>query len=323
LARRFPYLLADIGGTNTRIALGGVKGAPSHASKIANDEVDDIRVELSKALRAAGEEKPQYGVIAAAGPIDCDHVRLTNRDWRISRAELERVLDLDRIVIVNDFVAMAHAVDALAPDDLLQVGGSTVTPDGNLLVCGPGTGFGAAARVRDAERTSAIASEAGHMRLGATTDDEARIFRNMAANDGTLSVEGMLSGRGLVALHRCLHGEDASSGQVIADAVRGDRNALETVTCFLRVFGRVVGDLCLVFNANAAYLAGGISRALAPLYAASPFREALEDHPPYRVRLRSIPVFVVTHEAPGLVGALQIARSKFPESLPPAPRSAL
>lgn len=317
------YLLADIGGTNARVALGGAVGAPKAVSCIANDAVDDIRVELSKAVRTAGEQKPQYGVIAAAGPIDGDHVRLTNREWTLSRPELENALALKRLIIVNDFIAMAHAVTALAPDELVQVGGEAATPNGDLLVCGPGTGFGTAALMRDGDRVFTIATEAGHMRLGATTDEEARVFRCMAASGNTLSVEEMLSGKGLVALHHRLSGQDARSGQVVAAAIGGNREALEAVNFFMRVFGRVVGDLCLAFNATAAYLGGGVGRALAPLYTASPFRGAFEDHPPYQSRLRATPVFVVTHEAPGLVGALQIARREFSAGTPPPPRSAL
>jgi glucokinase len=316
------YLLADIGGTNTRIALAGKEGAPQILCRIPNDQIEDIRVELSKAARVRGRRGLQFGVIAAAGPVGGGRVRLTNRDWTLSRRELEQALALEQLIIVNDFVAMAHAVTALAPHDLVRLGGGEPA-EGNVLVCGPGTGFGTAALMRDAERTFTHATEAGHMRLGATTDEEARVFRDIAGNGGTLSVEQVLSGGGLIALHRCLSGQQARSSQVIAAAIGGNREALKTIDFFMRVFGRVVGDLCLAFNATAAYLVGGVGRALAPLYPASPFRGTFEDHPPYRPRLRATPVFVVTHEAPGLVGAMQIARREFAGSPPTSRRSVL
>ncbi|HEV2000685.1 MAG TPA: glucokinase, partial [Xanthobacteraceae bacterium] len=71
-------------------------------------------------------------------------------------------------------------------------------------------------------------------------------------------------------------------------------------------------DLALAFDARGGvFLGGGVSRALAQLMAGSPFRAAFEDHPPYQKRLAGIPVHVVMHPAPGLVGAAVIARAEF------------
>jgi glucokinase len=78
---------------------------------------------------------------------------------------------------------------------------------------------------------------------------------------------------------------------------------------FLRWFGRVAGDLALTFDARGGvYLAGGVSRSLAPLVASSHFRETFENHPPYGVRLAAIPVHVVVHPVPGLLGAAVLAK---------------
>ena len=66
-------------------------------------------------------------------------------------------------------VAVAHALPALRQADLVAVGGGHGEPRGTMLACGPGTGFGAACLHRDVGKPRAIASEAGHMRLGAAT----------------------------------------------------------------------------------------------------------------------------------------------------------
>jgi glucokinase len=288
---------------------------------IANDDVRDIRSLLVETMQSAGSERPQFGVIAAAGPIDAGNVRLTNRNWTLSQAELETSLGLKRLLIVNDFVAMAHAVPALAPDELVAIGDNRRPPDGNLLVCGPGTGFGVAVLIQTPRGPFAIATEAGHMRLGATTDEEIRVFAKIESGK-SLAVEDVLSGRGLMALHRALGGAHATTDQLIA-VHNGDGDSAKTLDFFMRVFGRVAGDLALAFDARGgAFLGGGLGRALAPFYARTSFREAFDDHPPYQERMRAIPVFVIGHEAPGLVGALQIARSEF-AGTPPLPRSNL
>lgn len=311
MAQHSPYLLADIGGTHTRIALGGAEGEPVNVRKFVNDEVDDIRLILSDVTRSAGGAAPRYGVIAAAGPVEDDHVRLTNRDWVLSRSELERALGLERLIFVNDFVAMAHALPALALADLVPIGDAASRPDGNLLTCGPGTGFGVAALLQSPGGAFAIATEAGHMRLGATTEEEARVFRSIGEG-GSIEVEQILSGRGLAAVHHALTGKEITPREVLSGAGTANPDALRTVAFFARIFGRVVGDLCLAFNAAGAYLGGGIGKALIPFYSGSPFREAFDDHPPYRARMRATPVFAITHDLPGVVGALEIARQEFP-----------
>jgi glucokinase len=315
--------LADIGGTNTRIALGGAEGPPHNVLAIANDEVSDVGALLADAVRNAGSQKPRFGVIAAAGPVDGDNVRLTNRNWSLSAPDLEKSLGLERLLIVNDFAAMAYAVSALAPEEFAAIGGDPAPHEGNVLVCGPGTGFGVSILVRASRRPFAISTEAGHMRLGATSDDEARVFAKIAESGGLPAVEDVLSGRGLAVLHRALTGKAAATGRVILAAQDGDADSVKTITFFMRVFGRVVGDLVLAFDARGgAYIGGGVGRALKPFYAGSPFRQTFDDHPPYQERMHAIPVSVIDHEAPGLLGALEIARREF-AGTPPLSRSKL
>jgi glucokinase len=316
LSEHLPYLVADIGGTNTRIGLGAIDGAPRSVQSFRNDTLRDVRDVLTAALRNAPAQ-PRYGVIAAAGPVEGDRIHLTNRNWTLERADLEQSLGLERLILVNDFAAMAHSVAALAGEELVAIGGSSPNRGGNLLVCGPGTGFGVAMLLQTSRGPFAAATEAGHMRLGATTDEEARVFRKLANDPRGIAVEELLSGRGLIALHRALNGEAATTDEVIRDANSSRPSAAATMTFFMRVFGRVVGDLTLACNARGGvYLGGGIGRALAPLYPTAPFRAAFEAHPPYEAQLRAVPIHVIMHESPGLIGALQIARSEFPATPP-------
>ena len=100
-----------------------------------------------------------------------------------------------------------------------------------------------------------------------------------------------------------------STDRAIIDAAK-NRNAERATVTFSSwsVFGRVACDLALAFDARAGvYIAGGLGQALAELYAGSPFDEAFRDHPPYQDRLAAIPVHVILHPFPGLVGAQQIA----------------
>jgi len=210
-------------------------------------------------------------------------------------------------MVVNDFVAVAHALPALTSADLVSIPGGHKNSKGNLLACGPGSGFGVAALI-PARRPIAIASEAGHMRLGAATSDAARVVAHLVKELGTVVTEHVLSGPGLVRLHRILTGKQESAEDIAAAARKGRADAKATSDMFLRWFGRIAGDLALTFDARGGvYLAGGVSRSLAPLVANSLFRETFENHPPYAARLAAIPVHVVVHPTPGLLGAAVLA----------------
>lgn len=303
-------LLADIGGTTTRIARAGADGVPFDIRLEANDSYGSLEELLASYLASVCGEAPRWGALAVAGPIDGDDVRLTNRDWRFSVESLARSLNFLRIEVLNDFEAFAHGLPLLTRDDLLEVGTGRATPGAPMLLCGPGTGLGTAFILpREAAGYLVIPSEAGHMRLGAVTTDEARILAHLVRDLGPVSVEHVLSGPGLVRLHRILSGETLSSHAIIKAALDGQRQEKESCNTFLRLLGRVLGDLALALETKGGvFVGGGIGRAMAHLFTDSPFRAAFEEHPPYTDRLSLIPIHVVMHATPGLVGIGEIGR---------------
>ncbi len=302
-------LIADIGGSTTRIARSGADGVPFDVRLETNDSYTSVQDLVGTYLSALSGEAPVGAVLAVAGPVDGDEVRLTNREWRFSRAGLGTALGLERVEVLNDFVAFAHAVPQLGRDDLLAVGVGRAAAGRPRLVCGPGTGFGTALILTREGGHDVLPSEAGHMRFGAVTTDEARLIAHMVRDMGPVAVEHVLSGGGLVRMHRILTGERLSAHAIVKAALGGQPSEKETCALFLRVLGRVLGDLALAFEAlGGVYVGGGLGRGLAPLFADSPFRAAFEDHPPYGERLAQVPVQVVTHAAPGLLGAARLGR---------------
>jgi glucokinase len=271
--------------------------------------VPDLQELLARELAAAGKSRPRIAALAVAAPVDSDRIALTNRAWTFSQAKLKRALKLKHLIVVNDFAAVAHALPALKTKDLVQIGGGKGKKDGNLLACGPGTGFGVAALIRAESAQTVLASEAGHMLLGPAAG-EAEIFARLSG-PRPLVTENLLSGPGLARLHRALSGQALSSNQVITNANMRHEEALRTVEAFLRILGRVAGDLALAFDARGGvYIAGGVGRALAPLFAASPFRKAFDEHPTYGERLAAIPTSAIVHPSPELLGALTLAEMR-------------
>jgi len=303
-------LVADLGASTTRLALASAKGGLDYVRSFAAKQNESPEVVLEAAL-ADTKPRPKAAVLAVAAPIDGDHVSMTNREWSFSQKALAKSLRLKRLVVVNDFVAVAHALPVLGKADLVTVGGGQAAPKGTLLACGPGSGFGVSALVRSPRTHIAFASEAGHMRMGATAADEARVLAHLVQELGPVVIDQVISGPGLVRLHKILSGESSSPEEIVIAARSGRSRAKETIDFFLRGFGRIAGDLALAFDARGGmFLAGGISRALAPLIPVSKFRDVFCDHPPYQARLAAIPIHVIVHPVPGLLGAAAIAKHK-------------
>jgi glucokinase len=128
-----------------------------------------------------------------------------------------------------------------------------------------------------------------------------------------LSVETILSGAGLSRLHDALTGNSLRSEEIFKLADAGDPSANNTIAKFLSVFGRVAGDLALAYSAaGGVFIAGGVGRALANRYEASPFLASFDDHPPYSERLSKVPIALLLLEQPGLLGALRYGLSRTP-----------
>lgn len=302
-------LIADIGGTSSRLALVGPDGVPRDIQIHRNVDFAGFKqmIEADLAQRGEGAHAAVGGaVLAVAGPADEEVIRLTNRDWSFSKRDMRRHFGWQKFAALNDFEALALGVLALTPDDLVPVGGGHAERDAPILVCGPGTGFGTAILVKTGRNRMVLTGEGGRVRLGAADSEEALLLGHMVRELGPVVVEHALSGSGLARIHRILSGVSLSPEEVIAAARRDEDAAKHSCGVFLRLFGRIAGDLALITNARGGvYIAGGVSVGLASLFAGSAFRAAFEEHPPFEGRLADIPVQVITHPTPGLIGCGQ------------------
>jgi glucokinase len=301
-------LVADIGGTNSRVAFAEPGGRPERIVTLSNDEAGGPEGVLARALE--GAPTPRLAVLALASPVAGDEIPLTNRDWIVRPKELAARFRIARVHALNDFEAIAYALPKLTGADLHPVGPATLFPDGVKLAIGPGTGLGAAALVPSASGYRVIATEAGHMSFGAAYPDELMIFHRLLEKHTPLSVEHILSGSGLARLHRAMHPEllELKPEMILRQAQAGDRAARATVAMFVRLFGRFAGDMALAFRAmGGVYIAGGVAAKLGPLFDAGLFRAAFERHPPYENLLKAIPSALIVAPEPGLIGCAAYA----------------
>lgn len=305
-------LLADIGGTTSRFALLGQNGRPENPVTIANDSADSVEGAIAQALQRLSV-RPHSAVIAVAGPVNGDEIALTNRAWRFAVSGLCARFGFERIDAVNDFEAVAWSLAALGDDDIVALGAPRMTPGGVKAVLGPGTGLGVGALISAGENLHVVASEGGHISFGAANADEEPVFARLRADGARRSAEGILSGPGLVRLHRAVHPEamKLSPEMILTQARAGGREARATVALFVRLLGRFAGDIALAFKAEGGiYLAGGVALALRGLLDEASFRRAFEAHAPHEAWLARVPAALITCEEPGLLGCAVFASRK-------------
>jgi glucokinase len=302
-------LVADVGGTTTRVALAAPGGRPEQIVRFENDDISGVDDALRRYLDRV-DAKPHAATIAVAGPIAGEEIALTNRPWRFRREEMRAQFGFERFDVLNDFQAVAWGLPALQADELLALGPAGVPGPGPKVALGPGTGLGVAALIPNGADWVVAASEGGHMSFGAAAEEEVAIFRSLGNGSLRVSAETAVSGRGIERLWRAMNPErePLPARGVVAAAHAGDPGALAVIDQFVRLFGRFAGDVALVFRATGGvYIAGGIARRFGTLFNSVVFREAFEAHPPYVAMLEQTPTFLVTCVEPGLLGCAAYA----------------
>lgn len=309
------YLLADIGGTHTRLTLDDGGGDCGQAQSFDNKDFDGLGDLVETYLRGVSPKRPTVGAFAVACPVTGDRIRLTNLAWEFSVSELQKRLKLEALEVVNDFAAQALAIPELAAEDFVQIGGGEPLENAPVGVLGPGTGLGVAGLVRCDRRWMALPGEGGHASLAASTDEEADLIAELRRRYGHVSAERVLSGGGLVELYRWCKGRPELSVRppdVTDRALDGDDpEAEKALALFFAMLGTVAGDLALTLGAaGGVYLTGGILPSVCAAFETSSFRERFVAKGRFRSYLEGVPTRLIVSPFPAFKGLAAVARQR-------------
>src|SRR5690606_10859069 len=204
-----PFIAADVGGTHVRVGLvrgNGGRVEVLEYDKFACADFAGLADVLERFLQGLASAQPvRAGVIACAGHALPDGTLLSaNLPWPVSLADIQSRLGLADFRLVNDFEAVAHAVGQVGTQALVRLSGPAQTPDGPVLVVGPGTGLGAAVRIPSPRGTVVLATEAGQAALTTGNELEMAVLREFLRDRSHVPIEHALSGPGLVRLHHAL-----------------------------------------------------------------------------------------------------------------------
>jgi glucokinase len=296
------WLIADIGATSSRCAtLSPPSSNPQNVRIYRNEDFPHLSNLLADFLDTC-EMKPQSLALAVAAPVHGDDVRMINRDWSFSGTSLSGELGFTQSKIINDFHAIAYALPGLDDNTRSEIGRATEYRGGNLAVLGPGSGLGMSAWISGDSGGAAMTGEGGHITVSGRNESEDKIIAGFRDRFGHCSAERILSGPGLVALHRQMHGIEPESPEEITGHPE-DEACATTMNQFFSFLGSAAADLALITGAfGGLYIAGGIVPACIEQICKSPFRERFDDKNRYGDYMRRIPTYVITDPLPGLTG---------------------
>lgn len=312
----FPVLVCDIGGTNVRFALAPRPDAPLEPGPhVRTGDFPSFEAALADVIPRLST-RPLSLIACAAGPVTGQAVKLTNANWTIEGECVAARAQLRQGLLLNDFEAQALSLPVLRREGTLSIGSAFEPHPGVQLIIGLGTGLGAAALVEAGGRHLALPTEAGHMDFGPKGAEEAAIWSCLDTKPhARVSAETLLSGSGLVRLHRARCAAAGTAGADVdeialvarANADPGGGEA-ETLRLVWSLAARFSGDLALAFLATGGVTyAGGILPRLLTFLNEAEFRARFEDKAPLQGVMRSIGSRLILAEDSVLSGMAAIA----------------
>jgi glucokinase len=302
-----PVLVADVGGTNTRVALArGTTLVTGTTERFRNAEHSGLETVLAEYL-SKHRNLPARAAIALAGPVRGPVAEMTNLGWRVEARELGRMTGIREVALLNDLQAQGHALPHLPADHLRIIrDGQPVT--GARLVIGLGTGVNAAPVYPAGAGHIVPPAEAGHIHLPQQTEEDQHLARWLVARRGFASVEDVLAGSGLERLY-AYHAEQVGgapardAGAIMVAMAEGDALATRTGRHYVRLLAQYTADLALTtLPFGGIYYIGGVARAFTPFMARFGYEEAFTDMGRFSQLVAQFPVALVEDDFAALTG---------------------
>ncbi|MEO0063467.1 MAG: Glucokinase, partial [Pseudomonadota bacterium] len=243
----------DVGGTHARFALARLMddgtidlGEPT---TLKTSDFASLQTAWEQFERQCGQALPRSAAIAIAGPVTGDVVRMTNNSWVLHTGALDEQLGIDRVTVINDFGAVAHAVARAPADQLVHITGPDLPlPErGTVSVIGPGTGLGVAHFHRFPGGYHAQSTEGGHIEFGPLDAVDDWMMARLRREHLRVSTERVHSGPGILEIYAALAALEQRPAPLTADKdvweqgiARTDSLAAAAVDRFCHSFGSVV-----------------------------------------------------------------------------------
>ena len=287
------HLVADVGGTNCRLALADASGVRADTvRRFRNDNFGSF-AELASGY-VADHPGLTSAAVAIAGPVGKGEGRLTNRNWHFDAQTLAQDLSLTSVHLLNDLEALGHAICVLPDASLTHLSGSAAPDEPQAMVVGLGTGFNVALTHRPSGVV--FSAEMGHARLPHSV--EAIVADAVGGGDVFDTVEHLLSGKGLATLHNARTGHSCDP-----EHVEGAEGGAETLAIAARALGALVREVAYLYLPEGGmYFNGSLARTLLSGETRDLALAPLLNEQGFDGRMAAIPTYLLNDDASALHG---------------------
>ncbi|MBI2995497.1 MAG: glucokinase [Candidatus Melainabacteria bacterium] len=318
------YLVGDIGGTKTNIALLETvdkkfkivleKNYPSKN----HDSLRTIVKEFTTENKNLNIVCACFGV---AGPVKDGLCDATNLPWLVDAKKIAEVLNINSnlVWLLNDLEAGAYGIEVLEDKDVFILNEGTEIKHGNKCLLSAGTGLGESIIFWDGEKYKPSASEGGHTDFAPRNKIEINLLNYLINKYGRISYERILSGPGLLNVYEFfkdttyqntptwllerLKKEDPSAVIAEIGMAKKDECCEKALELFTSIYGAEAGNLALTSLATSGvYIGGGIAPKILDKLKEGSFMQAFTHKGRLSVMVSQMPVKVILNPKIPLLG---------------------
>lgn len=316
-------LAGDIGGTKTNVALfqtnGSEVGPVIRQRTFRSADYDSLETILKEFV--GDTELITSACFGIAAPVVQGHAKTPNLNWTVNAQSLAKVLEIDRVGLINDLEATARGIATLNDSQLLTLNAGDPKRGGDRALIAAGTGLGVAGIFyRDGEYEF-IPSEGGHVDFAPRTELEIELLRYLIEKfAGHVSYERVLSGPGFLNLYYFLRDrkyaeepawlaheiESGNKAAAVAKAALANKSelAVKALDMFVSIYGAMAGNLALMMmSMGGLYVGGGIAPKILEKLKDGTFMRAFSNKGRFSSLLASVPVYVILDDKTALFGA--------------------
>ena len=325
------FLLAgDIGGTNTKFGIFGVRGKNLfilESFHFQSKKLKNLYSAINEAIAYANQNhkiKIVKCCLGVAGPLtpEKDYVKVMNANLGLIKKELLKESGLKYVLLINDFEAIGYGINMVSKDDIRQIKNGKSHEKEPILAIGAGTGLGKTLLIYNEHYKSYVPlpSEVHHSDFAAQNELEFDLvnfikkYRKIMQN---VTIGDLLSGDGLANIYAFLRKNRAynltefakeieKSGiqpEMISKYRKIDSICMETFKIFKSIYARIAKNLALdALPFGGIYIAGGIAQKNPEIFDKE-FVNIFESNQRMSHILKRIPIYLILNENIGLLGA--------------------
>lgn len=311
-------LIGDIGASHSRLALiVPNKYAPQIIKVYENKKFHHLEEIIEKYLKEEvyeGKIFPERVLLGVAGPVLKNRAKITNLGWEIEAKSIQKRFSFKKVILKNDLYLLAGSFYFLKAKDL------RVIKEGRKIKAYPkafiavGTGLGISFLISK-NPLIILPSEGGHTPLFIREKEDLALYEFLQKQNKEILWEEVLSGRGLENLYACYFGEKLEAPFITERAKEGKEKEFFVIKKFFEFLGRKCYEVAIMMETfGGIYMAGGVIQALSHFLKEKEIKEGFLRNFYFSARLKdlldTIPIFLILHPFPALLGAKTILHSQ-------------